>query len=534
MLDSEVTPTPRLEDRLEMSLTDADPRVIDNRYTVVDRVGAGGMGKVYEAIDTVLQRHVAVKVLPFRDYSDEEFKRFQQEARAVSKLSHPGVVRALDFGLTEKQEPFLVMEFLKGETLDAILKANTRLTVSEFASIFIQIAEAMAHAHSQSVVHRDLKPSNIMICNTIAQPKAFVFDFGIAKIHEDSKSLVSTKTGLVVGSPRYISPEQISGSALDQRSDVYSLGCVMFESLTGSPPFQADSALEIMQMHLNEEPPRLCEVHEQLSFDERLEGLIAKTLEKKPEHRFQSMSELLKELRSITISSDDLEAAGDAQLEPKPKAQSTKSRLALIGGAVVFVIVSIAVAGKVIEQPAAKPGLASSGQFNKSSDKKLLNVDVPVTVKDAKLPQDFANGFTQDSDYKFEQYIKTGQEYLEGAKKHLKRLRSEEHTSLTNLDLPNENLTTDDWKRLSECKNLKTLSLNHSNLTDEYLIDYLAKLKNLNSLNATNTAISPYGLKKAFKDRRSLKVKVLDCKQFAGVNLRNLSKQIGVLSVYDI
>ncbi|MBZ0185895.1 MAG: serine/threonine protein kinase, partial [Candidatus Obscuribacterales bacterium] len=298
MPESDNTPTPSLLERPQPSLTEADPKVISNRYTVVDRLGEGGMGKVYRAIDPIINRTVAIKILPFNNYSDEQFRRFQQEARAASKLNHPGIVTALDFGLTDEQNPFLVMEHIEGETLDEMLMKNGPLEPEVFLSVFSQITCSMIHAHSKGVIHRDLKPSNIMINFDNGEVKAFVLDFGIAKLLDDADSLASTQTGQVVGSPRCISPEQIYGKNLDGRSDLYSLGCVMFEALTGEPPFKGETAMDTIQMHLNSKPPRLADKSAS-SFSNALEQLIARTLAKRAAERYQSMEGLLKALETI-------------------------------------------------------------------------------------------------------------------------------------------------------------------------------------------------------------------------------------------
>lgn len=312
---------------------------IADRYKILDRLGKGGMGVVYKALDTVLQRHVAVKVLTVKDYTDEQFRRFQQEAKATSRLNHPGIVTVLDFGVTDRQEPFLVMEYLEGRTLAVLLERQGHLNIEDFESIFSQLGRALIHAHSAGVIHRDLKPSNIMICSGKEGPKAFILDFGIAKILDDKSSVSNTKTGVLVGSPRYISPEQVLGEPADGRSDIYSLGCVMFEALTGRPPFMGATTIETLQMHLNQDPPSLSESTEEI-FPEELELLIERALAKKPEERFQSMVEFLEQLKKPSRQREPVEyerAGNTMQTLPLPK--STGRFLGLAGIlAIVFSI----------------------------------------------------------------------------------------------------------------------------------------------------------------------------------------------------
>ncbi|MDZ4837962.1 MAG: protein kinase [Candidatus Melainabacteria bacterium] len=284
------------------SLSEHDPKVISNRYTIISRLGAGGMGRVYLAQDQILDRKVAIKVLLANDFNDHHISRFQQEARAVSKLNHPGIVTALDFGVTDNREPFLVMEYKSGETLDDVLKKRGRLELDDAFAIVAQIADAINHAHSRGVIHRDLKPSNIMVIESDnGSLNAHVFDFGIAKIVQDSLSHFKTKTGLVIGSPSCISPEQARGAALDGRSDIYSLGCVMFEAITGSPPFCGDTAMETIQLHLAVPPPTLSEKNG-ITYSSDIEKVMAKALAKNADDRYQTMTELSQALEAAVAA----------------------------------------------------------------------------------------------------------------------------------------------------------------------------------------------------------------------------------------
>lgn len=268
---------------------------IGGRYSDLELIGAGGMGQVFKAYDQVLGRHVAVKVMPAGDSSPEHLQRFQKEAKAISQLSHPGIVPALDFGLTEEGEPFLVMGYAPGRTLESLIDER-QLECLEALDIAIQIAQALDHAHRHGIVHRDIKPANVMLLDERGVRKVMLLDFGIAKL-TDEANLMSTRPGLILGSPRYMSPEQVRGSQLDGRSDIYSLGCVMFHVLSGYPPFSGESAMETFTMHLEAEIP---ELPESVPDDESgsLREIVRLCLEKAPEMRFQTAGELSEALAS--------------------------------------------------------------------------------------------------------------------------------------------------------------------------------------------------------------------------------------------
>lgn len=291
-----------------------DPKIIAKRYVVTDTIGQGGMGKVYRARDTVLTRKVAVKVLPIDRYA-LHYARFQREAKAASQLDHPNIVKALDFGLTREGQPFFVMEHLEGETLEQMIAKSGRLTIDQFIEIFSQVASAMDHAHRENVIHRDLKTTNVIVSRHRDREgeflKASVLDFGIAKILTTSTDQVVTHNGEVLGTPTYMSPEQASGEqVIDGRSDIYSLGCMMFEVLTGSPPFVCNSSLGMLQKHILEIPPTLAE-RANAAFPEELEMIVARAIEKDPAERYQTMFDLLMDIEHLFIVLNERESAAD-------------------------------------------------------------------------------------------------------------------------------------------------------------------------------------------------------------------------------
>jgi serine/threonine-protein kinase len=280
-------------------------RVIARKYEILELIGAGGMGFVYKARHVELDKLVAIKVLLLdKPLSDIAYKRFEQEAKATGSLDHPNIVRVSDYGQIGEGCPYIVMELLQGEVLDELITLKHGLPVQEVVPVCMQLSRALAHAHTQGVIHRDLKPSNIMLTtDDQAKTQAKIIDFGIAKLSgARSKSVPLTKPGEIFGSPLYMSPEQCMGNSLDQRSDIYSLGCVMYEMLVGRPPFMGDTVLATIYMHVNEPPAPIKEVAANATIPEVLENIIKKCLNKSPDMRFQSAAELLEALQNFEKS----------------------------------------------------------------------------------------------------------------------------------------------------------------------------------------------------------------------------------------
>src|SRR5688572_10527755 len=226
-------------------------RLIDARYRVISRLGHGGMGVVYKVEHQRMGKIAAMKVLHRELVSDKEVvKRFRREAEAVSKLTHPNTVQTFDFG-TADGAMYLVMEYVRGEDLGAILRRDGPLAFRRAAPIFIQICAALAEAHELGIVHRDLKPENILVTRTKeGSDHVKVLDFGLAKLSEREEAAEVTGRGTIIGTPYYMSPEQIRGETLDHRSDIYSLGAMMYRILTGEHPFHAQTPVGVLTKHL--------------------------------------------------------------------------------------------------------------------------------------------------------------------------------------------------------------------------------------------------------------------------------------------
>ena len=281
--------------------------IVAEKYEIQEVLGGGGMGVVYRAKHLLMQRMVAIKMLLPETVSNEyALARFQKEAQAASSLNHPNILTIFDFGITDKQQPYLVMDYLKGNTLADVLDKEEYLHLQRGLSVFIQIASALSHAHQKGVIHRDLKPANIMLIEYEGQGDFVkIVDFGIAKtLHrEDGQSVELTQTGQVFGSPVYMSPEQCRGTHLDARTDIYSMGCVMYRSTTGSSPFLGQDALELMFKHVNEKPACFEDVCPQLKIPKNFQDLVMKCLEKDPNNRYQTMLDLRKDLEGVAGTS---------------------------------------------------------------------------------------------------------------------------------------------------------------------------------------------------------------------------------------
>ncbi len=274
-------------------------------YEFLDVLGEGAVGVVFRARNPHLDKLVAIKMINMALLTDEIVARFEREARAVSRLDHPGITAIYDFGITEHKQRYMVMEFVEGQSLDDVLENIDFIPLPTALQLSLQICDAMVHAHQKGVLHRDLKPSNIMLKGSLEQsPSIKILDFGLAKFNDKNtaESAVLTQTGQIFGSPMYMSPEQVHGEGTDERSDVYSFGCVLYEILTGYPPLMGKSASEVMYKHIAELPPSLADMRPDLSFPSSLQLLLSKALEKDCNKRYQSMSELKVDLQSVAAT----------------------------------------------------------------------------------------------------------------------------------------------------------------------------------------------------------------------------------------
>lgn len=296
---------------------------IDGRYQILQELGVGSMGAVYKALDTRLERTVAIKTIRLdtngADVGDFRL-RFEREARSAGRLNHPNIVIVYDSGQSD-DVAFISMEYLPGTSLESLMSHGSRISLHDAIHIAAQIADALAYAHDQGVVHRDIKPANIM---RLAGGQIKLTDFGISQLSNSDL----TQSGVVLGTPKYMSPEQITGSRVDGRSDLFSLGVVLYEMVTGRVPFQAPSLVSMMHtvLHAQPEPP----THWAPSVPPSIVSTLARCLAKLPEDRYASAADLAADLKRFPDSAVDANAIrrvffGDAPFELTGCAVGTKA-----------------------------------------------------------------------------------------------------------------------------------------------------------------------------------------------------------------
>jgi len=280
-------------------------QVVADRYHVVKKLGEGGMGQVYLAEHVKMGRRSAIKVMnPSMVHDPDAVARFNREASNASRITHPNVCAIYDFGETPDGLIYLAMEFIEGEPLTDLLERDGALPVPRAVSIFLQVADALQAAHDLDIVHRDLKPDNVMLTRRKGAGRGDVVkvvDFGIAKaVGGDQSGQKVTKTGLVVGTPEFMSPEQLSGDTLDGRSDLYSLALVFYRMLSGKLPFEATTVQETMIKRLTDDPAKLAESRPDLSFPPGLQAVLDTALARTPTDRYQTVAKFAADVAAVT------------------------------------------------------------------------------------------------------------------------------------------------------------------------------------------------------------------------------------------
>lgn len=287
------------------------------RYQIHKQIGQGGMGRVYQAGDLKDRRLVALKVLHPHLINDPTSRElFQREAQATISLKHPNLLTVYAYGYAPDGLPYIAMELVEGEGLHAIISIDGPMEFKRFLQVFLQTMQALHHAHCAGIIHRDVKPNNIMITkvNEFAD-LVKVVDFGVAKINVGTDTLRGDE---VFGSPYYMSPELCTGGALDPRSDIYSLGCVMYEAISGVRPFEGPSPMNTMQLQVSHPPRPFSEICPELGISPRIESIIRKMLEKNPKHRYQTIREAGHDLERLLV-------ADELNLERQWKSELTKT-----------------------------------------------------------------------------------------------------------------------------------------------------------------------------------------------------------------
>ncbi len=523
------------------------------RYDFPCVIGAGGMSVIYRATEMSTGKIVAIKMLNSRCLNETTVRRFQQEAKAITSLRHPNIISVKDLGVSETGHPYMVMDYVLGKNLSEVIKEKGSLSIEESLPRFLQVCDALQHAHSKGVLHRDIKPSNIMLSSQEGSfEDARIVDFGIAKlIDSEGKDLAATltRTGELFGSPPYMSPEQWRGAAVDRRSDIYSMGCVMFETLTGKPPFRGDSVVETLMMHLNDTPPSLHEKCPDKQFSAPLESVIAKCLAKDPAERFQTMEELKFRLMQMgnadTVSRENLKNL---------RIPFKISRVGLVGILCLFLGIGISQCinqAGFIPQNSKESGDQAEGPpgigFVTSSTQTLPNLS---RYKRALVTDKFAMDFICDPRNRFESSIELagagpylGDRGLEELRR-LENLRKLELNGclltdrtmrqigtlkfLEELHLQNTMITSAGVKELENLSSLQILDLRNNGINDECMPS-ISKFDKLTKLYLSNTRITDKAV--SLLKNPQLRVLNLEHTQISDKSLETLGKRTKLIAL---
>jgi len=458
----ESAPEPEVpEDEMQV---DSDMFPVE-RYKPLEKIGSGSTGQVYLCRDRLLRKKVAVKTL--RQVTPEQLVAFQMEARATSQLNHPNIVTILDFGATASGAPFMVLEFVKGESLDIILNREKLLPWKLALDLAVQLADALTHAHSLGIYHRDLKPSNIIL--TMDENGVRLIDFGVAKLQQAQEpTIVQGRT--LVGTPAYMSPDQMLGHDFDARSEIYTLGCVIFQCITGAVPFVGATSLETLTMHAQDEPPALSEFNLVEPVSIEVQQLVDKCMSKSPDDRFQTMAELATRINALLERNES-----DSGSSTDRSDRNAKAYLGLVAAACLALCVFVFSTSslKKQEQPAANRAVKKSkfkeeaGLVERIPNMVWTTPTEPITDEDLKdLPD--------DNDVK--NLFLVRQEKVSGSGfKHLK-------PTLTALSAEYTGVTDENLGYLNNQKHLEWLSLSSTKVTKAGL----AKLTDLPNLRVLN------------------------------------------------
>ena len=495
---------------------------------------------MYKAKDTVLGKIVAVKVLTRDSISDESsiIQRFQREAKLAANLNHENLVAIFDFGMSEEGLPYLVMEYVEGVTLRAQIEEEP-LSLEETVEIFSQIASVMVSAHSNGVIHRDLKTENIILRpDSDGKTKIKVIDFGLAKsVNEDLGKKGLTRTNAIVGSPLFMSPEQAQNENVDERTDIYSLGCIIYACLTGEPPFKGDTAMNTISMHIFDTPKPIGEAMGDEQCPDWLEDIVMKCLAKDADKRYQSMDELVKTLDKELVSEASADLFSDSSETEEKKDKPQKGAGLLLPVAIAFGAIAVFVGGLAFlntgsSNQAAKPKLSTVtiGAMDtippqRSVDKSMNLLEHPkeMEAKVAGVVDDDDAQLYRAGDARLAALLKkeplrekvkvdlylsnSGLEALKTVE-NIRDLRLTEckdlsgdkivecikHLPLNRLYLSNSNIDDDNLGKICEIKPIQFLKLDGcSDITNDGL-KHLQKLKSLEHVVLKNTNIDDDGM----------------------------------------
>lgn len=501
------------------------------RYKPLVQLGAGASGMVFLARDRMLNKKVAIKILRVMDR--QAVISFQEEARTTNRLKHKYIVDLLDFGVTSEGSPYMVLEYIVGSSLAETISREGSLKLPDFFSVFRRVCEALSYAHRNGVFHRDLKPGNILL--TSDSDGAFeirIIDFGLSKILNESRERNKDQGVTLAGTPLYMSPDQGLGRKFDVRSEIYSLGCVMFETLTGSAPFESEGALELLALHAEQQPPSLTDAvaasgGAPKKFPMELEELIQVCLAKNPDKRYQSMDDLLEALKiAESAVSDEPLKESDGISETMSVTPSKRSGKWVIAG---FTLTALLVTGFTyyvctrMNEPQYKPQIEPINreawqvrpQFSESvkSLRTLVNpnsevVNINGGLSDDELKElrlytrareiDISNNLISDEAISYIssprlQVLRVNNTNV-GSLKYISRLKS-----LRRLDVGGSSVNGEALKMLTSLPNLDELDIRNTEIKDEDLY-LLRELKTLSKVDYQDDDFSLAALNKICKE----------------------------------
>jgi len=469
----------------------APGQIVARHYEVISALGQGGTSVVYKARHQFMDRIAAVKVLsPDRIPDAKTVQRFQQEARSVSRLKHPNIVDVHEFGVDENNQPFLIMDYLEGRNLFETVEQDGALKPSRAANIFLQMADALKHAHEKGVVHRDLKPNNaILVIDENGHEQVKLVDFGIAKLSEpEDKEKALTQTGEIFGSPFYMSPEQCRGQKLDHRSDIYSFGCLMYEMIIGEPAAKSGSVVETLMLHINgltldfdaqpivkayaeraKNSDSFEATHEQKCMV-RLRQIIQNCIKKEPADRYQSMEAIRRDLERL-LSGFKPSGTKDSALELAGLV-NTNADAKGVGKAIAEIMpVLIVVGGGIIAFSAAML-IYDPLQIVHKPKKEIVEMPMPKTATHLMVAT-LANGNTDHIDNLSADTVK-----------------SLEQDGVTTIRMRNTQVSDEDMRLLAQISTLETIDITGSSGFKPESIGELSKLPGLKALTLAGTDVS--------------------------------------------
>lgn len=494
----------------------------DERYSPVSLL-ASGNSQVYKCLDKSLGRYVALKILSKHSYNEQMLIAFQNEAKITSKLSHPNILSVFDFGVDSNNELYMVSEFIDAIPLNKVIENERVIETEKAIDMISQIADALSYAHGKSIFHRDITPSNIMLIDWGANKvNAKLIDFGIAMFTFENRS--HTYEGLtLVGTPNYMSPDQLNKKEYDQRSEIYSLACVLFEILTGRPPFVEVDVLSVLQKHVEAPVPMLNE--KEKKYSDELEAVLKKALAKEPDDRFQTMNAFREALSNIEyFPSEEVRSGsfGTEQLDSQLKQRNPKVILITVflilfaGASLIFLLLK--------NQPTV---VSKEPETNDYSLVDSLKMSSGLRFSNVGLSDE-----TDETIRKYKQIRTKKNMDLTGSKVTDNGLDSIVHLPLESLGLGITNITDKGLKKIAGITTLEKLDIreNHQLSSEGYA--YLVKLKNLESLEATGNDIDVPGLKNIAKIKTLKNLVLSKNKKICNENLSIIQELPNLESLY--